>query len=47
MTNNNGTGLVSPIPSYVKTVSVVGREYVLSTENGDKTAITFHEIIRL
>ena len=47
MTNNNGTGLVSPIPSYVETVSVVGREYVLSTEDGDKTAITFHEIIRL
>jgi hypothetical protein len=43
---NNGTGLVSPIPGYAETVSAVGREYVLSTEDGDKTAITFHEIIR-
>ena len=46
MTNNNGTGLVYPIPGYAETVSAVGREYVLSTEDGDKTAITFHEIIR-
>lgn len=46
MMTNNGTGLVSPIPGYVETVSAVGREYVLSTEDGDKTAITFHEIIR-
>jgi hypothetical protein len=46
MTDNNGTGLVSPIPGYAETVSAVGREYVLSTEDGDKTAITFHEIIR-
>jgi hypothetical protein len=46
MTNDNGTGLVSPIPGYTETVSAVGREYVLSTEDGDKTAITFHEIIR-
>jgi hypothetical protein len=46
MTNNNGTALVSPIPGYAETVSAVGREYVLSTEDGDKTAITFHEIIR-
>jgi len=44
MTDNNGTGLVSPIPGYTETVSAVGREYVLSTEDGDKTAITFHEI---
>ena len=43
---NNGTGLVSPIPGYAETVSAVGRECVLSTEDGDKTAITFHEIIR-
>ena len=43
---NNGTGLVSPIPGYAETVSAVGREYILSTEDGDKTAITFHEIIR-
>jgi hypothetical protein len=43
---NNGTGLVSPIPGYAETVSAVGREYVLSTEDGDKTAITFHEIRR-
>jgi hypothetical protein len=44
---NNGTALVSPItPGYAATVSAVGREYVLSTEDGDKTAITFHEIIR-
>ena len=42
---NNGIGLVSPIPGYAETVSAVGREYVLSTEDGDKTAITFHEII--
>ena len=42
---NNGTGLVSPIPGYAETVSAVGREYALSTEDGDKTAITFHEII--
>ena len=46
MTNNNGTGLVSTIPGYAETVSAVGREYVLSREDGDKTAITFHEIIR-
>jgi hypothetical protein len=43
---NNGTGLVSPIPGYAETVSAVGREYVLSTEDGDKPAITFHEMIR-
>ena len=43
---NNGTGLVSPIPGYAETVSAVGREYVLSREDGDKTAITFDEIIR-
>jgi hypothetical protein len=43
---NNGTRLVSPIPGYAETVSAVGREYVLSTEDGDKTAITFHETIR-
>jgi hypothetical protein len=43
---NNGTGLVSPIPGYAETVSAVGREYVLSTEDGDKTVITFHEIMR-
>jgi hypothetical protein len=46
MIDNNGTGLVSPIPGYAETVSAVGREYVLSTEDGDKTAITFHEIDR-
>ena len=33
---NNGTGLVSPIPGYAETVSAVGRECVLSTEDGDK-----------
>jgi hypothetical protein len=43
---NNGTGLVSPIPGYAETVSAVGREYVLSTEDGDKPAITFLEMIR-
>ena len=43
---NNGTGLVSTVLGYAETVSAVGREYVLSTEDGDKTAITFHEIIR-
>ena len=43
---NNGTALVSPIPGYAETVSAVVREYILSTEDGDKTAITFHEIIR-
>ena len=32
MTNNNGTGLVSPIPSYAETVSVVGREYMPSQQ---------------
>src|SRR5919107_1208466 len=43
---NNGTGFVSLIPGYAEAVSAVGREYVLSTEDGDKTAITFNEIIR-
>lgn len=44
---NNGTGLVSPIPGHAETVSAVGREYMpFSTEDGDKTATTFHEIIR-
>jgi hypothetical protein len=43
---NNGTRLVSPVPGYAETVSAVGREYVLSTEDGDRTAITFYEIIR-
>ena len=41
---NNDTGLVPPIPGYAETVSAVGREYVFSTEDGDKTAITFHEL---
>ena len=44
---NNGTGLISPIPGYAETVSAVGKEYVLSTEDGDRTAITFHEIITI
>jgi hypothetical protein len=29
MTNNNGTGLVSPIPGYPETVSVVGGSKIL------------------
>jgi hypothetical protein len=32
MTNNNGTGLVSPIPGYAETVSAVGREYMSSQQ---------------
>jgi len=32
MTNNNGTGLVYPIPGYAETVSAVGREYMSSQQ---------------
>jgi hypothetical protein len=32
MTDNNGTGLVSPIPGYAETVSAVGREYMSSQQ---------------
>ena len=32
---NNGSGLVSPVPGYAETVSAFGREYALSTEDGD------------
>jgi hypothetical protein len=43
---NNGSGLVSPVAGYVGTVSAYGKENVFSSEDGDSTAITFHEIIR-
>jgi hypothetical protein len=43
---NNGTAFISPVPGSADTVSASGREYVFSEEDGDTTAITFHEIIR-
>jgi hypothetical protein len=43
---NNGSGLVSPVAGSAETVSAYGKENVLSSEDGDSTAITFHEIIR-
>lgn len=43
---NNGSGLVSLVAGYVGTVSAYGKENVFSSEDGDSTAITFHEIIR-
>ena len=42
---NSGYGIISPIPGDPDTLSASGREAVYS-EDGDSTAITFHEIIR-
>lgn len=43
---NNGTGLVSPVPGYTDTVSAYVMEHVFSEDDGNTSAITFHEIIR-
>jgi hypothetical protein len=42
---NNGTAIVSPVSGSPTTISASGRESVFS-EDGDATAITFHEIIQ-
>lgn len=42
---NNGYGIISSIPGNPGTVSASGREAVFS-EDGDASAITFHEIVR-
>jgi hypothetical protein len=42
---NNGYGIISPIPGNPSTISASGREAVFS-EDGDASAITFHEIVR-
>jgi hypothetical protein len=42
---NNGTAIVSPVSASTSTLSASGRESVFS-EDGDTTAITFHEIIQ-
>jgi hypothetical protein len=42
---NNGYGIISPIPGDPSTISAYGREAVYS-EDGDSSAITFHEIVR-
>ena len=42
---NNGYGIISPIPGNPDTISASGREAVFS-EDGDTSAITFHEIVR-
>ena len=41
---NNGTGLVYPVPGYAETVSAVGREHVLSTEDADKQLSHFMKL---
>jgi hypothetical protein len=42
---NNGYGIISPIPGNPSTISASGREAVFS-EDGDASAITFHEVVR-
>ena len=42
---NNGYGIISPIPGDPTTIAASGREAVYS-EDGDSSAITFHEIVR-
>jgi hypothetical protein len=42
---NNGYGIISPIPGDPATIAASGREAVYS-EDGDSSAITFHEIVR-
>ena len=42
---NNGTAIISPVSGSPTTISASGRESVFS-EDGDTTAITFHEIIQ-
>jgi hypothetical protein len=42
---NNGYGIISPIPGDPATINASGREAVYS-EDGDISAITFHEIVR-
>jgi hypothetical protein len=42
---NNGYGIISPIPGDPATISASGREAVYS-EDGNSSAITFHEIVR-
>jgi hypothetical protein len=43
---NNGTAFISPVAGVAGTVSAYGKENVFSSDDGYKTAITFHEIIR-
>jgi hypothetical protein len=43
---NNGTAFISPVMGLAGTVSAYGKENVFSSDDGDSTAITFHEIIR-
>ena len=45
MTNNNGTAIISPVTGYNGTISTYGKENFFSSEDGDTSAITFHEII--
>jgi hypothetical protein len=42
---NNGTAFISPVIGSNGTVSAYGKENVFSSEDGDTTAITFHEIV--
>ena len=42
---NNGTAIISPVTGSNGTVSAYGKENVFSSEDGDTSAITFHEII--
>ena len=42
---NKGTAIISPLPGDPGTLSAYGRESVFS-EDGDSTAITFHEIVQ-
>ena len=42
---NNGTAFISPVIGFNGTVSAYGKENVFSSEDGDTTAITFHEIV--
>jgi hypothetical protein len=43
---NNGIAFISPVTGLEGTVATYGKENVFSSDDGDKTAITFHEIIR-
>ena len=41
---NNGYAIISPVPGNLGTITASGREAVFS-EDGDASAITFHEIV--
>ena len=42
---NNGTAFISPVTGSNGTVSAYGKENIFSSDDGNSTAITFHEIV--